>query len=342
MTTHQPPPDLDEVAQFDAVSFTARRVPYESLVDAIQARLPPGTVYKLPGGSGRGVHIPKLAQLLPPDENPVLIRHESRSGDTYASVMGPQSASVLKAAHDLAEAFPPPPEVGRQGPWQYCVRVNRLDACVDMDHPTAFDRAVGLARSAVLAVVGKRPRVDQRGDWEDPDSGRTFYVGSRDSVLLRIYEKGKQLRQVKGVADASLGLTRVEVECHPDDGSRFSSLNWTPAQVLATSRVAVEVLATLGYLVPSYLASRDSGTRSPVVRSLLALQQQYGPLFWRLASRFESPEVAAAVIVHVLLQATPSPARLQAVLDAGLAAPELRSVMERLGQSEQQAGELLG
>jgi len=340
MTTPPPLPDLDSAAHFDAVSFTARGVPYDAVIDALLARMPRGTAYALPGGSGRGVAVPKLAHLRPDAENPVLVRHVASTGDIYASVMGPLASSVLEAARDLAAAYPPPPVHGQSGPWAFCTRINRLDACVDIDAPGAFDSAQAHARASVLNLTGNRPKIDQRGDWQDPDSGRTLYVGSRDSVLLRIYEKGKQLRQVKGIADASLDLVRVEVECHPADAARFEALHWVPAQVLATSRHAIEVLSFIGYLVPSYVASRDSGTRSPVVRSLLAMQQQYGPLFWRLAQRFDSPEAAAAMIVHTLLQAHPSPARLQAVLDGGISAPELQAVAERFTLSKEHDAEL--
>lgn len=69
-------------------------------------------------------------------------------------------------------------------------RVTRMDSCVDWDEPGAWDRALGLC-SDIKARTGLYG--EKRGDWDQPDLGRTFYLGAPSSaVRFRLYEKGKQ------------------------------------------------------------------------------------------------------------------------------------------------------
>jgi hypothetical protein len=169
--------------------------------------------------------------------------------------------------------------------------------------------------------------VDQRGDWVNPEHGRTLYIGSREYVLLRIYEKGKQLRYMKGVEHASLDHIRVEVETHPADAPAFHALHWTPMQILGTSLTAISVLMKMGDNLPAFVRSCDAGTRSTTVRKLLGLHAAYGKLFWELARRMDSTEAAARLIAATLLQANPSAARLQRMVERGVSAPELQQDM---------------
>ena len=69
-------------------------------------------------------------------------------------------------------------------------RVTRMDSCVDWDEPGIWDRAMGLCAS-----IKERTGLygEKRGDWDQPDLGRTFYLGAPSSaVRFRLYEKGKQ------------------------------------------------------------------------------------------------------------------------------------------------------
>jgi hypothetical protein len=118
---------------------------------------------------------------------------------------------------------------------------------------------------------------------------------------------------------------RIEVECHPADSAAFDAVYWEPSKVISTSLLAATLITALGHQLPSFTASRDSGTRSPTVRKLRSLNKQYGPLFWDLAKRYDSIEAAARTIAAVLLQANPPPQRLQKMLDRGISAPELQA-----------------
>jgi hypothetical protein len=63
------------------------------------------------------------------------------------------------------------------------------------------------------------------------------------------------------------------------------------------------------------------------VRKLLGLHAAYGKLFWELARRMDSTEAAARLIAATLLQANPSAARLQRMVERGVSAPELQQDM---------------
>lgn len=125
--------------------------------------------------------------------------------------------------------------------------VTRMDVAVDFDGPGTWDRLFPICRDLALgkeAPGDPRRRigelsVSQSGDWlEDPDTGkplrdagRTFYVGSfKSAVLVRLYEKGKQLRglALDGGADISEDLVRLEVQVRPDGAARMKAATGDP------------------------------------------------------------------------------------------------------------------
>lgn len=305
-------------ARLDGVRFTARGVAYDDVLESLLGRLPPGSRYIR---KDKNACTPRLALIEVPDDNNIGLRYVRDQQDVYVDCMGPLAETVRQVGVDLADTFLPRAQCN----WPQSVRISRIDACLDFDDPGAFDKAISAARSAVTGYKGKRPAVDQRGDWENPEKGRTLYVGSRDSVLCRIYEKGKQLRYVKGVDTASDDHIRVETEAHPADLEAFRALRWTPMDILATSRISLAAIFALSGTLPAFVRSRDAGTRSTTVRKLLACRDQYGPLFWDLARRYDSPEAAARVLVATFLQANPTAERVQKMLERGVSAPELQA-----------------
>ena len=90
--------------------------------------------------------------------------------------------------------------------------VQRADVAIDFDEPECFDLITGTALNLVDAYNLKTSYL---GDWHRKEA-RTLYVGSRQSpVMLRIYEKGHQLRQEGIDRHASLDRVRVEYEFKP-------------------------------------------------------------------------------------------------------------------------------
>lgn len=85
----------------------------------------------------------------------------------------------------------------------------RADVAIDFDEPGVFD-----ALTRILESVAKSNRLKKSclGDWIAPNDpkGRTLYVGSRQSpVMVRLYEKGKTLLEVRP------DLARLELEIKP-------------------------------------------------------------------------------------------------------------------------------
>lgn len=92
--------------------------------------------------------------------------------------------------------------------------LTRLDlAADDFEGRHSVDDAVELYRAGLFNAGGRKPKISQRGNWLEPDgTGRTFYIGKRDSgKLLRVYEKGMQF----GIPWHP--WTRTEVEFHNVD-----------------------------------------------------------------------------------------------------------------------------
>jgi len=75
-------------------------------------------------------------------------------------------------------------------------RITRWDgAHDDFDGTHSVDMALQLYSKGQFTRGGRKPLMDQRGNWVEPDGrGRTLYVGSgKNGKLIRVYEKGMQL-----------------------------------------------------------------------------------------------------------------------------------------------------
>lgn len=75
-------------------------------------------------------------------------------------------------------------------------RITRWDGAYDdFDGIKSIDIALSNFQEGLFNNGGRKPLMDQRGNWIEPDSrGRTLYIGSSDNgKLARIYEKGMQL-----------------------------------------------------------------------------------------------------------------------------------------------------
>jgi Replication initiation factor len=310
-------------SHLDAYRATIRGATYDEVLGTLLAHLPPGSRYVR---KDKNPADPRLALIELPHDNSVGIRWNKELRDAYIDLQGPESPRLIAACRELSSTVKP------RDPWPQCFRTNRIDGAIDVDAPGVFEEAVQLARQAHATLYGDkpeslRPKIDQRGDWENPEKGRTLYIGSRQSILLRIYEKGKQLASVKGIKDASPHLVRIEVEAHPQDAAAFIAHNWTPLEVIATSRIAIEVVsALLGYF-PTFTPYCDAGIRSPIARRLINARNVVGPLFWDLARRYDSPEAAARVLVAALSASQLTPAYSQRLIERGVSAPELMNLL---------------
>lgn len=124
--------------------------------------------------------------------------------------------------------------------------VSRLDVAVDFDGPEAWGKLYGVcddaARSSRLkwATLG-----DFRPDGDSKD-GRTVYVGSRKSpVMVRLYEKGKQLAPyVRTLGEMpSLDWVRLEVEVKPPNRTaKMRAATLSPEQCWGCAPWARDIL----------------------------------------------------------------------------------------------------
>jgi len=80
-------------------------------------------------------------------------------------------------------------------------RITRIDLAVDcLNGEHGVDDAVELYKEGAFHVRGRKPKSSIAGDWHAAIDGRTFYVGRRENgKLLRVYEKGRQLGDLKSL-----------------------------------------------------------------------------------------------------------------------------------------------
>ena len=170
--------------------------------------------------------------------NLVTMYSGGRNGHPHAFASGDESEEFVQIVRGL---------------WPATHHVTRMDAAIDYDEPGCWDRLYPVARDLALgAPAPGDPRrrvsevsVSQAGDWLRPVAGRTFYVGSfKSAVLVRLYEKGKQLRgrALDGGADISEDLVRLEVQVRPEGASRTKAASSDPIHAFGYADWSRELL----------------------------------------------------------------------------------------------------
>jgi hypothetical protein len=151
------------------------------------------------------------------------------------------------------------------------VTAARRDTAVDLDDPDWFEVVY-----LVAAKLANRLKLvtDMRGDWTSPGSpkGRSFYVGSRDSMhLVRIYEH----RKYHGYGAA----VRIELETKPQkrDHKRWLYIA-TDVECIVGSRAMRGILEEIGVDVNAARPRLHFKPPSDLERGLNALLAQYGRL----------------------------------------------------------------
>lgn len=157
----------------------------------------------------------------------------------------------------------------------YSHQPTRIDHAIDLSGSKVFEKLLRTARDLCKKY---RLRLSFAGDWNNPEAGRTVYIGSRTSqVFVRIYEKG-----LKYAADMGEAITpelrswvRVELEFKPDNKTAkalaptilgpqmWGSTEWT-------SKLAEKVLA-----VPSEAVTIRERRESKHDRALRFMGSQY-------------------------------------------------------------------
>ena len=119
-------------------------------------------------------------------------------------------------------------------------RVTRVDACADFDAPGAWKR---LLRPCLAIKRKHRIYGERRGDWDQPEKGRTLMLGAASSpTRARLYEKGKQPEY------AHLGRTewvRAEVQVRPEKDAKHAYAALSPVDVWGASKWTRELAADI-------------------------------------------------------------------------------------------------
>jgi len=194
-------------------------------------------------------------------------------GSTVARVLagGRNGWPNVTASGDDTDALVP---VVRSS-WPDLHRVTRMDAAQDFDGPGTWDR---LYAPAIALADERRIKVDQAGDWHRNEYGRTLYLGSRKSaVMVRLYEKGKQLREhaLDDAADVSVDLCRLEVQVRPEKASREHAARATPEEAFGYSDWTRELASRVMGLDVDRVHIRER-RQSDQERALTWLVMQYG------------------------------------------------------------------
>jgi hypothetical protein len=159
--------------------------------------------------------------------------------------------------------------------------VTRFDAAEDFQKVGAFDQ---LYQVALARADADRLKVNQSGDWHRLIDGRTTYVGSKKSpVFVRLYEKGKQMRQqvASGAELISADWVRMEVQVRPQKDARMVAASASPVEAWGFSAWTRKLCADVFEAdVPRvemhvYRAGDDE-------RALQFMCRQYGPMLGRL------------------------------------------------------------
>lgn len=125
--------------------------------------------------------------------------------------------------------------------------VSRVDVCADYDFPGAFDALdEPLHYIARHPAMGRPAAVRVAGDWDYDEGGRTRYLGSMSSAyLIRLYEKGFELRSKFPDQEFSLDLVRVEAVIRPRSREKERAASLTLEELFASSPMGASVLSFL-------------------------------------------------------------------------------------------------
>lgn len=155
-------------------------------------------------------------------------------------------------------------------------------------HPV--DMALEWYQAGLFGTGGNRPKLNQIGNWVEPDgSGRTLYIGNRkNGKILRIYEKGKQLKS------PTSPWTRWEIELRSRDRYIPFDVLLSPGKYLAGSyhclhwinneTCRIRTTQTTARISYEHLVSCARNAYGPLVTVMLDIEGSPEAVVKRLAS----------------------------------------------------------
>lgn len=223
-----------------------------------------------------------------------------REGNVIAKMIwgGTQSPHAWASGADAREFAG---VVRAEWPKHYVTRVDVAYDFVDGD-PWAqlYAHCVEVADTLPSGELRRRPlKLATLGDWvreaEGFPGGRTLYVGSMKSpVLCRLYEKGKQMRNLHPdqLDKYPLGWVRLELQVRPEGAARYEVATLEPAAIWGTSAWARSLHDSV---FGSDLSSVLMAAHRPAddERAMRFLLRQYGPLLRRRAALLAGQDTPA-------------------------------------------------
>jgi hypothetical protein len=237
--------------RFDGCSATSRSANHHELLALLQRE---GDTIAV----GRGYHsyAEKISVIADTGVEVGSILWGGRNAETpFIEVKGERSPEVVEKLRASVDHVP-----------------TRLDSCFDVNRPGAWD---GLLSTVMAVKTQHRLYGERRGDWDQPEKGRTQYVGAASSpIRSRLYEKGKQPEY------RHLGLwdhCRLELQVRPKKEARAVYATLSPLEVWGASKwtrqLASELMGEMLDPHPPGTIRRDT-KRDQALRWMC---RQYGP-----------------------------------------------------------------
>lgn len=197
------------------------------------------------------------------------------NGNPHAFASGDDSPAFASLVRDLW-----PVQRDRKGAPIGGHHVTRMDAALDYEAPGAFDRLSRTGLDLVDELEYKKNRKIKVTHYTGhrPEDGRTLYIGSfKSAVLVRIYEKGKEIRSraIDDAADVSDDWVRFEVQVRPEREARFRAAEGTPLEAFGYSDWSKELLYRVEGLEVERV-HRTERRESDHERAMYWLMRQYG------------------------------------------------------------------
>lgn len=185
--------------------------------------------------------------------------------------------STGAVSHDVATWLQ-----SEQSGYQASYGVSRADVRMDMCDPAAWEYLYSLSADFALA---RKIKTNSVGDWLTGEKGRTFYIGSKTSVVqTRIYEKGKE-------AGGNPDWVRLEAQVRPSKADqKLKAAMWSSHDFFVHSSRWLADYYQKVLLEDHGRPEIHLGTvwsKSDAEKALTACVRQYGNRLLELAERLD-------------------------------------------------------
>jgi len=168
--------------------------------------------------------------------------------------------------------------------------VKRVDVAIDVRGD--FDFMVG----KMMPVIDKHGlEISNQGNWLTPSNkGRTLYLRKSQTVEMRVYEKGHQMREVFGIEDSPVDWVRFELQIRVPKGKQNKLMKKalaaaTASEIFHSFEFAVDCFASVTGLDLDYTPIKYTQKPEPlpIEKLLQVIATQYGD---KLTALLDTPD----------------------------------------------------